>query len=329
MSGYPVDPDTPTSTIARRSGVDRRKRGAPESTTWASVSSVYWGSSQIPTGEGVYVSLWKKPALVAVSALTAFAVSACGVPSGASEASKQPSVLELLASDLKGSLLKTAEATDKTDSVTVTMTGTIGGQKISMQGVLDLGDPLKAEMKMTNAMGAATSVRMIGAVIYAEIPAEGRKGTGGKRWMKMDMTGLSEMAGTDFSKQFDDMDPIKQVKTLLAIEGTTVVGQETVNGVPTVHYTVTTPVATYLAQIDAMHRDATEQTLATQGVKELKIDLWVDEQYRPRRAGMVMGKMGDMVIDYTDYGKAVTIETPPPAETTDLAEMLKGLTADS
>ncbi|MCG5465072.1 hypothetical protein MED01_003342 [Micromonospora sp. MED01] len=274
------------------------------------------------------MSSWKKSALVAVSALAAFAVSACGVTSGASEAPKQPSVLELLASDLKGSLLKAAETTDKTDSVTVTMTGTMGGEKISMQGVLDLGDPLKAEMKMTNKKGV-TTLRMIGAVIFTEMPAEARTATGGKRWMKMDLTGLSGMTGTDFSKQFEDADPVKQVKTLLALEGTTVVGQETVNGVPTVHYTVTTPVATYLAQIDAARRDATEQTLTSQGVKELKIDLWVDEQYRPRRAGLVMGTMGDMVIDYTDYGKAVAIEPPPPSETADFAEMLKGLTADS
>ncbi|MEU1585345.1 hypothetical protein [Micromonospora sp. NPDC005710] len=271
------------------------------------------------------MSLWKRPALTAVAALTAFAVSACGVTSGASDEPKQPTVLEMLASDLKGSLLKTAEATDKTGSVTVTMTGTMGGEKISMQGALDLGDPLKAEMTMTDPKGDKTTVRMIGAVIFAEIPAENRTGTGGKRWMKMDLTGLSGMAGTGFTKQFEDVDPIKQVKTLLALDGTTVVGQETVNGVPTVHYTVTTPVATYLKQIDAMRRDATERTLATQGVKELKIDLWVDEQYRPRRAGLVMGAMGDMVVDYTDYGKAVTVETPPPAETTDFAEMLKGL----
>ncbi|MGW5559976.1 hypothetical protein ACWER9_22480 [Micromonospora sp. NPDC003944] len=275
----------------------------------------------------MYVSLWKKPALVAASALTAIAVSACGVTSGASEAPKQASALELMASDMKGSLQKTVEVTDKTDSVTVTMTGTMGGQKISMQGFLDLADPAKAEMKMTNPDGTTAVVRMIGAVFYVEMPAEKREGLGGKRWMKMDLTGLSEMAGTSFSKQFEDADPVNQVKTLLALEGTTVVGQETVNGVPTVHYTVTTPVATYLKQIDAMRRESTEETLAAQGVKELKIDLWVDEQYRPRRAGLLMGKMGDMVIDYTDYGKAVTIETPPPAETADFAEMLKGLTA--
>lgn len=235
----------------------------------------------------------------------------------------------MLASDLKGSLQKTVDATTRTDSVTLTMTGTMGGDNISMQGVLDLGDPVKAEMTTTNPKGTTITVRMIGGMIFTEIPAETRARVGGKRWMKLDMTALGgEKAGTDFAKQFDDMDPIKQVKTLLAIEGTTVVGQETVNGAATVHYTVTTPVATYLTQIDSKRRADTEEALAAQGVKELKIDLWVDEQYRPRRAGMHMGKMGDMMIDCTDYGKAVAIETPPPAETADLAEMLESLTID-
>ncbi|MEU7675882.1 hypothetical protein AB0C42_13820 [Micromonospora taraxaci] len=43
---------------------------------------------------------------------------------------------------------------------------------------------------------------------------------------------------------------------------------------------------------------------------------------------MLASDVGDIVIDYTDYGKAVTVETPP-AETTDLTEMLKGLTTAS
>lgn len=65
-------------------------------------------------------------------------------------------------------------------------------------------------------------------------------------------------------------------------------------------------------------RDATEQTLAAQGVKELTIDLWVDEAVpatsgRPRDGHV--GRHGDR------------LQTPPPAETADLAVMLEGLTA--
>ncbi|MET7667511.1 hypothetical protein [Micromonospora luteifusca] len=275
----------------------------------------------------MHVSLWKKTAVVAVSALTALAASACGTPSGSSETSKQPGVLELLASDLKGSLQKTVDATTKTNSVTVAMTGTAAGQKISMQGVLDLGEPVKAEMTRVDPDGDTTTIRMIGAVVYVEMPATSRERMGGKRWMKMDLTALGEQTGMDFTKQFKDADPTKQVKTLLATEGVTVVGQETVNGAPTVHYTVTTPLAAYLGQLDAKLRADVEMEMTKQGVKEVKIDVWVDEQYRPRRAATVMGNMGDVVVDYTDYGKAAAIEAPAAADTADVAEMLESLTA--
>ncbi|MEO3777523.1 hypothetical protein ABGB16_11890 [Micromonospora sp. B11E3] len=270
------------------------------------------------------MSLWKRTTVLAVSALTALAMTACGSTPG-SDAPEQPSVLELLVSDLKGSLQKTIEVTDKSDSVTVTMQGTAGGQKISVQGVVDLGDPVKAEMTTAGPDGTPTTVRMIGTAIYVEIPAEDRASTGGKRWMKLDLATVGEQAGMDFAKQLEDVDPTKQVKTLLATEGVTVVGEETVNGARTVHYAVTMPVATYLGQLDAGARSGVEQQLAKEGVKEVKIDLWVDEEYRPRRAGIVMGDMVDMTVDYTDYGKAVNIETPPPAETADFAELLEGL----
>ncbi|NYH45379.1 hypothetical protein HNR22_005106 [Micromonospora jinlongensis] len=276
----------------------------------------------------MYVAFGKKSVAVTVSALTALAVSACGTTSGGSggsDAPKQPSVLELLASDLKGSLQKTAEATNKSDSVTVSMTGTAGGEKVEMHGVIDLGDPAKAEMTVKDPKGEPTVVRMVGAVVYVEIPAADRAEMNGKRWMKMDLSAAGEQAGMNFGKQFEDIDPTKQVKTLLATEGTKVVGQETVNGAATVHYTVTVPMATYLQQMDAKLRAGVEQQMTKMGVKEITTDLWVDEQYRPRRAALKMGPLGDLLMDYTDYGKAVTIETPPTAETLDFAEMLKGL----
>lgn len=262
--------------------------------------------------------------MAVVSAVTAFAVAACGSVPG-SDAGEQPSVLELLATDLKGSLQKTIDATEKSDSVTLTMQGTADTEKISARGVIDLGDPVKVEMTTALPDGTQGTVRMIGAVFFVEIPAEDRAGMGGKRWMKLDLTAAGKQAGMNVTRQFEDVDPTKQVKTLLATEGTTVVGEETVNGVRTVHYTVTAPVATYLGQVEAEMRADVEKEFAKQGVKEITLDLWVDEQYQPRRVHMVMGKMGDLTIDYTDYGKPVNIETPPPAETADFAEMLEGL----
>jgi hypothetical protein len=272
------------------------------------------------------MSLWRRTGVLAVSALTALAVTACGSESGPSETNKQQSVLELLASDLKASLQKTVESADKAESVTLTMQGTMAGEKLSMQGTVDLRDPVKAEMKAADGEGESTTIRMIGSAIYVEIPEEDRADTGGKRWMKIDMSTAAGQQGQDYTRQLDEVDPVRQVKTLLGMEGTTVVGEETVNGVKTVRYTNTSPVAAYLGQLDAEQRASAEKAMAEQNVTEVKLDLWVDEQYQPRRAHMVMGAAGDLTVDYTDYNKPVTIEAPPAAETTDLAEMLAGLT---
>lgn len=271
------------------------------------------------------MSLWKKSAVLAVTAVTAFAVTACGSDSDSSESGtqQQTSVLQQLVSDLKGSLQKVAEATEKAESVTVKMEGTVAGQKFVMNGAIDLGDPVKFEMTMPGEDGP-TTIRMIGTTIYTQLP-ESQRQADGKSWIKMDMAAIGEMAGMDVTKQFEDMDPAKQVKTLLATEGVKAVGEETVNGAATVHYTVNAPLSTYLGQLDAETRKNAEAELTKNGVTEVKIDLWVDEQYQPRRAHVVMGVMSDLTIDYTDYGKPVNVEEPPASETTDLAQMLEEL----
>ncbi|WP_341716169.1 LppX_LprAFG lipoprotein [Micromonospora sp. FIMYZ51] len=271
------------------------------------------------------MSVWKRPALLAVSVVTAAALTACGGAESDADADApaQSSVLELLATDLKGSLQKTVESTEKSDSVTLAMQGNVGGEKVSIQGAVDLRDPIKAELITTSAENETITVRIIDTVVFVEIPADQRASMNGKSWMKMDPTASGEQQGLEFSKQLDDVDPAKQVKALLASEGVKVVGEETLDGTPTVHYTVTTPLGKYLEQVDPKLRGPVEGQLTEQGVKEIKIDLWVDEQYRPRRAALVMGTVTDMTIDYSDYGKAVTIETPPDAETLDLAKMIE------
>jgi hypothetical protein len=61
-------------------------------------------------------------------------------------------------------------------------------------------------------------------------------------------------------------------------------------------------------------------------VKEIATELWVDEQYQPRRAELTMGEV-DTRITYTDYGKPVNVVVPPAAETMDLAELRKRVPA--
>ncbi|MFB9235827.1 LppX_LprAFG lipoprotein [Plantactinospora siamensis] len=270
------------------------------------------------------MSASKKAAVLAGVAVAALALGACAKPagSGSAEAPKQQSVLALMAADATGSLHKSVETTGKSTSVTVTMTGTAAGQKLNMRGAVDLGDPHKMDMTLDDPKQGPTTVRMIGTAIYVQVPAAQRKSMNGKKWFKMD---LGAENSAEMSRQFDDMDPAKGMKRLLDGKNVTVVGQETVDGVPTVHYTTTTSIDSYLGEVDGKVRKDAKAQLAKTGVKEVKIDAWVDEQYRPRQVHMLMGKQGDFTVRYTDYDKPVTVQTPPAGEVMDFATMMNQL----
>jgi hypothetical protein len=230
----------------------------------------------------------------------------------------------MLVSDAKGSLSKVADKATKAESVAMTMKGTAAGETFEGEGAFFYGKDPKAEFTMT-AAGTTTKMLIIGPVIYLELPEKQRAEADGKRWMKMDVGAADAQAGAAFTKQMDDIDPVRQVKTLLAAESVTVVGEETIDGVKTVHYTVTVPPSTYLGELDGKVREKAEKELLEQGVKDIKTDIWVDEEYQPRRVHVVMDKASDVTVDYTDYGKPVNIEAPPAAEVFDLAEMLEKL----
>lgn len=272
------------------------------------------------------MSRWKNIAVLAAATASAVAVTGCGPSTASQEAAQQSSVLELLANDLQGSLQEAADRTGEVETVRATMVGS-GPEDFEMQIAMDLRDSVSVEMVM-EMEGEVTTVRMIDSVAYVEIPEAEHELADGKRWMKMDFSAAAEM-GID--EQMRDADPAQQVKTLLGLEGVTVVGEETVDGVPTVHYSVTVTTEEHLAllkeqtELDSGDLGNVAGQAAKYGVTEIKTELWIDEQYWPRRARVTMGEMGVMTIDYTDYNEPVTIETPPAAETTDFAELLGDL----
>lgn len=274
------------------------------------------------------MSRWKNVTVLTVATVSAVAVAACGPSTASREASQQSSVLELLANDLQGSLQEVMNKSSKIETLRANVVGSFPDD-FEMQMVMDLRDPVSYEMVMEVA-GDATTIRLIDSVMYMETPEAQRESNDGMRWMKMDLSSAFA-SGMGLEQQVKEVDPVKQVKTLLEIEGVTAVGEETVNGVRTVHYTLTTTPEEYLAlQKEEGELDADELAdVAAQvdelGVTEIKTDLWIDEQYWPRRAQVTMGEMGVMTMDYTDYNEPVTIETPPAAETTDFAELLQGL----
>jgi hypothetical protein len=261
--------------------------------------------------------------VLAVPALAAGALAGCGTASGPSSDDRAPvksDALAKLVSDVKGSLQKSADTTAQANSVTLRFTGTSDGKKVSGAGLVSF-KPSKIEMTVDDGTDK-TTIRIIGTTFYVQIPPKERAGLKGKTWLKLDAP--EAYSGTT-SQAFQDVDPVKQIKTLLSGEDVTAVGQEEINGVRTVHYKAEVPVDKYLAQMDAKTRAAAKRQLESAGADAMDIDVWVDEQYRPLRLHLVVGTKTDMTMDYADYGKPVHIVAPPAKDTMDVGDMLKNI----
>lgn len=266
----------------------------------------------------------RKAAVLATASFTAFALAACGSEPGAGGAAQKANPLEQLINDATGSLRRTVDDTKKANSVAFTMTGTIAGQTMDAKGRMAFVDPIKAEMTVNDPKEGETTVRIIGSTFYVAIPEAERAEMDGKKWLKMDLSGLGANSD-ELTRQFQNMDPVKGVETLLNGKSVTVVGEETVDGVRTVHYSAVGTVESYLELQDEATRKSVQEQFTKAGVTEIKADAWVDEKYQPRRVHMVMGSVGDFTMNYTDYGTAVAVEVPPVSETLDFKEMLDGL----
>lgn len=271
----------------------------------------------------------RKAAVLATASLTALALAACGPQAGTDGAAQKANPLEQLINDATGSLRRTVDDTKKANSVAFTMTGTVASEKMDAKGRMAFVDPIKAEMTVSDPKEGDTTIRIIGSTFYVAIPAAEQAEMDGKKWMKMDLSGLGT-SSEELARSFENMDPVKGVETLLNGKSVTVVGEETVDGVQTVHYSAVGTVESYLELQDEATRKSVQDQFAKAGVTEIKSDVWVDEKYQPRRVHMVMGALGDFTMNYTDYGTAVAVEAPPANETLDFKEMLdelKDLTA--
>jgi hypothetical protein len=202
------------------------------------------------------------------------------------------------------------------------MTGTMAGKSVEGHGSIAFDGQLRAEITMTTAVAGESTVRVLGPVFYVQMPADQRAELNGKSWLKMDLSQSKD--GADMAKQFNDMDPGKQVRTLLDSGSIAAVGQEVVGGVPTVHYAGTVPVAKYLGEVASASRPQVEKQLSAKGISEIKLDLWVDEKYQPRRAHSVVGDT-DVTVEYSDFNKPVSVVAPPASDTVDILDLMKNL----
>jgi hypothetical protein len=268
-----------------------------------------------------------KKVFVAGLAVGAVALAGCAPQGKDGAASKDADVLSLLKSDPSASLQTAASKVSSAKSMSVTMTGEMMGQPVNGHGAVQFGAPAKADLVMSMG-GKDVTLRLLGTVEYIELPAGQASALGGKKWLKFDLAQAAKLAGMDasqFADQMNNMDPSKQVRAMLASKQLKAVGEETVDGVRTVHYSGTVTLEEYLDQYSTpASRAKLKDQLTKSKLGPMKTDLWVDEKYQIHKGAIVANVM-NLTYSYSDYGKPVNVVAPPAAETADLMELFKGL----
>ncbi|HET7661630.1 MAG TPA: LppX_LprAFG lipoprotein [Oryzihumus sp.] len=140
----------------------------------------------------------------------------------------------------------------------------------------------------------------------------------GDKWI------VAREGGTDaFSKQLaplfeqiKQMQPQQQVANY-AVADQKVVGQDTVDGVSTTHYT-SSPSAAQITKALSLNPQLAS-SITSADLKDIKVDLWIDARGLPHKMVNTMtlkGKPVTTTVLLSRFGEPVTITAPPAAQTT-------------
>ncbi|QJS10511.1 hypothetical protein HKX69_14135 [Streptomyces argyrophyllae] len=242
--------------------------------------------------------------------------------------------------------LRSAEkSTDKADSAKVRSTTSIGKlMSMTANGALTWGDGLKGNLTITYTGGQMAELmkkagtqsmeaRYLPDAYYAHMSdTYAQQAGGGKHWIKYSYDDLAKLGGASGSymkDQIQNATPNQSVKMLLASGDVKKVGEETVSGVHTTHYSGTLNVAELAGKtsnLSAEQLSALKKQLSQAGVTTDTVDIWINDQdllvKKTEKADTANGAMTNTSF-YTDYGVKVTAEAPPAGDTKDFADMLK------
>lgn len=229
------------------------------------------------------------------------------------------------------------DSTDGDDRVQVTAEGAVDLQNQNLSLRMDLAGSLGLGSSDAGASGAGRAeVRVVDGVFYmdlGDLGDEAEELTDGKRWLKLDFSGLAGMLGDD-AVSSESSNPVDGLEALRGVSSdVTEVGTETLRGVETTHYRATIDLAKALADAPAGARDGARDLLERAGTPTIPVDVWLDAQDRVRKYTMQVdgssfgAESSSVAVTYEfyDFGAPVDVSAPPADEVADLGSMFEGM----
>ncbi|GAA3802380.1 lipoprotein [Streptomyces phyllanthi] len=241
---------------------------------------------------------------------------------------------------------KAAKNAEEITSLRYRMTGRVPEEgRIKAEARMRMKPTIAMSMEMT-ALDQPTDnkveIRFVDKAMYVDGGEAAAQETGGKSWVKFDLAALGEDTDALGSESLGagqaEKNPADESALLTGSKDVKKVGAETVDGVETTHYKGTVTLDDFsesLKDEDKATRERREKSIEQyekMGIDSLTMHMWIDGEDRTKQF-RVQGDADagplDMTITFLDYNKPVTVEAPPAAETTDLAEMLAEATRES
>jgi hypothetical protein len=169
--------------------------------------------------------------------------------------------------------------------------------------------------------------------VYMNMPFLAGKLPEGKTWMKLDITKLAQAEGVNISSfsSMEQSDPTQYLSYLRASAGSVVkLGQQTVDGVSTTHYSATLQLSRILEHLSGATQAAVKSMIEKLGSSAtIPAEVWIDAQGRVRRMQLLVsdlpgaaGASMSITADFTSYGPAPAIVAPPASEVFDASSLV-------
>ena len=276
--------------------------------------------------------------VVAVAALSAATACSLAGDGNASKGSAQPSGGGSTRADARSvaALRAVEEATARAGSARVRSTTAMGGMlDLKTDGALGWsGDPV-GTLRITYTGGqlaepmrslgsASMEARLLPDAYYAKVGAAFSQRLHGRHWIRYaydDLAALPGGSGAYLTDQLRNTAPLQPVRLLLASGAVRRVGEETVGGRRTTHYSATVTPASLTGKDAAGLKEQLQQARVT----EETVDIWVDEHdllvKKVERGELSTGRMSSTAY-YRDYGTKISATRPPGADTADFKDLV-------
>ena len=223
----------------------------------------------------------------------------------------------------------------KASSATVTMDGTIEGEgkRIPLAGNGDFDfKGRKGSFALTVSVPGQDPLEVDevvdGQVVYVKSKAFARALPEGKDWLKIDLVKAGQKQGIDVSslQQLGAGNDPSQFLKYLEKSGAKPrkLGRDDVDGTPATKYRATIDLARVARRSDdPAVRRSVEQLRKLTGNARIPAEVWIDDQQRVVREHIAYAITKpvristDLTIEFSDYGKQVSVDVPPASRTLD------------